>query len=479
MDVIQEFFRVVRHRILAIGLLTLVGVGAAALWVARSPAEYVATTRLFISGATATSQYDAQQGGMYAQDRVISYEKLVNSRALAQRTIDALGLDMDATTLASRVTATSFPDAAVMDVSVTADSPKQSRDVANGLANQFIALASTLETPPDSATPVVRLTVIDPAEDGTPAQILPAKLIYIFGGVVGLLAGLIIAFVRENYVRYIRDASDVQAATGQRPLADLPATTTDLKPTSGAEAREATARLRVSISTADGSLPHTVALASISGKSDELVRRFTAEAAANLVAALEAEKRKAVLLMLDSSPDVAARIARCTRKARKKSGRQVTIKWGFDDDSPGTTLLDREAIAEHLQRLRSSYEHVIVVLPPLSQFAHAAAAAPTVDGVVAVGIYHLTRQRDLDEHMAEIRRLGATSLGFTFARRTLLPHRSAQTATLPTEPSAPTTSRVVTETDGNLRRIGVVSSDGQRESVRTENSSPSLGLTVR
>ena len=82
-----------------------------------------------------------------------------------------------------------------MDVSATADSPTQARDIANELANQFIWLASGLETPPDSATPVVRLTVIDAAQDGTPSRLLPAKLIYIFGGLVGFFAGLIVAFV--------------------------------------------------------------------------------------------------------------------------------------------------------------------------------------------------------------------------------------------------------------------------------------------
>jgi capsular polysaccharide biosynthesis protein len=431
MGELQEFIRVVRHRILIIGLLTMLGFGAAALWVFRSPAEYVATTRLFISGATATSQYDAQQGGVYAQERVVSYEKLVNSRALAQRTIDALHLDMDAGTLATRVTSTSFPDAAVMDVSVTADSPKTARDITNGLANQFIELASDLETPPDGAAPVVRLTVVDQAEDGTAARILPAKLIYIFGGLVGLIAGLIIAFVWENCSRRIRDGADVSAATGEHVLADLPASRTEILLNSRAEANEATARLRVSIAAVNGSIPHTLALASVPTSKD-LARRFTAQAGLNLVDALVAEKRKAVLLVLDSSHDIKVRITRYARKTRKKTDRLIPVQWGFDDDQQGNPPLDREAIAQRLEQLKTAYEFVIVVLPPLSRFAYAAAVVPVVDGVVAVGIYHQTRNRDLEEHMAEIHRTGATSMGFAFARRTLVPWPSTETATEPT-----------------------------------------------
>lgn len=470
---LREFFRVARYRILVIALLTAIGIGAAALWLARSPDEYVATTRLFISGASAASQYDAQQGGIYAQDRVVSYEQLVNSRALAQRTIDALGLDMDAEALAARVTSTSFPDAAVMDVSATADSPKQARDIANGLATQFVGLASALETPPDGAAPVVRLTIIDAAQDGTASRVLPNKLVYIFGGLVGFFAGLIIAFVWESYTRRIRDGVDVDRVIGERPAADLPASLTDVMPVSRAEANEAIGRLRVNIAAADGSVPHTIALAGVSGRSGRLARRFTAEAGLNLANSLVAENRTALLLVLDSSPDIAARIIRHKRSTRKTSERQVPIQWGFGDGSQDKALLDRDAIVESLRQLRTKYEFVIVVLPPLSQFAHAAAAAPAVDGVVAVGIYHRTTRSDVEEHLAEIHRIGATSLGAAFARRALIPRPSRRTEARPAEVS------VAAASEPARRRSGATPTPppSKREPAESVNSSRPLGLT--
>lgn len=437
---LREFFRVVRYRVLLIALLTAIGIGASALWLARSPYEYVATTRIFVSGASAASQYEAQQGGIYAQDRVVSYEQLVNSRALAQKTIDALDLDMDSEALAARVTATSYPDAAVIDVSATADSPTQARDITNELANQFIGLARGLETPPDSATPVVRLTVVDAAQDGVPSRLLPAKLIYIFGGLVGLFAGLVIAFVLESYARRIREGDDVNRAIGERPVADLPASSADLTQMSQPEMGEAIGRLRVNTAAADGSIPRKIAIASLAGKGGQLARRFAAEAGFNLVDALLAENRTALLLVLDSSPDIEARVGRFARSSRKKTGRQVRIQWGFGDGSRDKSLLDRDAIAERLRELRATYEFVVVVVPPLSQFAHAAAVAPAVDGVVAVGIYHLSSRGDLEEHMAEVQRTGATSLGVAFARRRLAVRSSRHT------PAAPDAPAVVSET---------------------------------
>ncbi|MBP1818667.1 hypothetical protein [Mycobacterium sp. OAE908] len=476
MDELREFFRVVRYRILVIALLTLVGVGGGALWLMHSPSQYVATTRLFISGATSTSQYDAQQGGIYARDRVVSYEQLVNSRALAQRTIDALHLNMDAATLAEHVASKSFPDAAVMDVTVTADSPIQARDIANGLASQFIAMASALETPPDGTAPVVRLTVVDHAEAGLPAQLLPPKLIYIFGGICGFLVGLVIAFVWENYARRIRDGVDVQRAIGQRPLADLPASSTDLMLNSRTEAAEATARLRVSITTADGSVPPTVALAGMPG---DLARRFTAEAGLNLVDALVANKRRAVLLVLDASPDIKVRITRYARKARKKTDRLIPVQWGFDDDSQGNPV-DRQALAERLRQLKSAYEFVVVVVPPLSLFAHSAAIAPVVDGVVAIGIYHRTKRRDLEEHMAEVNRAEATSLGAAFARRTLIPRPPATATTLGTVVSVSSPSDADLMTPADAKRNGARNSHGApRESENGDSPAQAIGLTLR
>ena len=469
---LHEFLRVVRYRIVAIALLTAIGIGAAGLWLASSPAEYVATTRLFVSGASAASQYDAQQGGIYARDRVVSYEQLVNSRALAQRTIDALGLDMDAETLAARVTSKSFPDAAVMDVSATAESPEQARDIANGLATQFIRLASTLETPPQSAAPVVRLTVIDVAQDGAPSRVLPDKLVYIFGGLVGFFAGLIIAFLWESYTRRIRDGVDVDRVLGERPVADLPASLTDLTPVSRAEANEAIGRLRVNIAAADGSVPRTIALASVSGRHGRLARRFTVDAALNLANALVAENRTALLLVLDPSPDVTARIGQFTRLIGESSERKVPVQWGFGDGPQDKAVLDRDAIVESLQQLRTTYDFVVVVLPPLSRSAHAAAVAPTVDGVVAVGVYHETRRSDLEEHMAEIHRTGATSLGAAFARRSLIPRSSRHTAALPAEAPA-----AAEPAPGRRRSAATSPSHSKRQPVESVNSSRPLGLS--
>ncbi len=112
-----------------------------------------------------------------------------------------------------------------------------------------------------------------------------------------------------------------------------------------------------------------------------------------------------------------------------------------------------------------------MVLPPLNQFAHSAAVAPAVDGVVAVGIYHQTRRSDLEEHMAEIHRTGATSLGAAFARRSLITRPSRRTAALPAEVSAAAEPAPM-----RRRSVATSPSHSKRQPVESVNSSRPLSL---
>jgi hypothetical protein len=121
-----------------------------------------------------------------------------------------------------------------------------------------------------------------------------------------------------------------------------------------------------------------------------------------------------------------------------------------------------------------------VVLPPLSRFAHAAAVAPAADGVVAVGIYHQTRQRDLEEHTAQIHRSGATSIGAAFARRTLIPRRLTGAVTEPIVVSVPPLSGVDAEAEAGSKRSGPPNSLGEhRNSENGDSPTQALDLTLR
>ena len=64
---------------------------------------YQASTRLFVSTASSSTVAEMYQGNLFSQQRVISYTDLLMGETLAQRTIDKLGLDMNAGTLRENV----------------------------------------------------------------------------------------------------------------------------------------------------------------------------------------------------------------------------------------------------------------------------------------------------------------------------------------------------------------------------------------
>jgi receptor protein-tyrosine kinase len=419
----HEFIRVLKYRLLVVVIVTLMGTGMAAIWSAKSPEQYVATTRFFISGASAASQYDAQQGGIYARESVISYEQLVNSRSLAQRTIDALGLDMDAKTLADEVASKSTPNSAVIDVSVTADSPQKSKDIANGLAEQFVKLTTELETPPDAAAPVVRITILDSAENGKPTTVLHGFLIYVIGGLLGFIGGVVLAFLLEGYGGRIRDRQDVERASGARPLAELSAASSRaLVPLPHPEVREAFQRLWLNLTMRETRSPQVVGITSAPRATSRLRKIFpAAETALNLVASLVAEGKSVVLLVCDRNPQVVQPIFRyrTAHQLGLVDGEELPVRVAFDDDSDasGGAPSDQQAILDSIELMRTEYDYVIALLPPLTEVAAAAAAASEADGVAVVGVYGRNTRRDLDEVLSDINRVQANLLGTVFVRR--------------------------------------------------------------
>ena len=121
-----------------------------------------------------------------------------------------------------------------------------------------------------------------------------------------------------------------------------------------------------------------------------------------------------------------------------------------------------------------------MVLPPLNQFAHAAAVAPTMDGVVGLGIYHRTSCSDLEGHLAEIQRTGATSLGVTFAHRTLTlqpsrPGRSIEAAETSEADDVAAGTDAATDQGAAMQ----ASTDSRSESTETVRSAQAVSLNHR
>ncbi len=122
----QDFARIflrTRWKTVLGTIVIAVFLSAIAYALLATPPQYEAKTRLFVSTTSDSNATQTNDGGFFAQRRVLSYTQLLTGGILAQRTIDKLNLDMTANELVKEVTAEAPTDTVLIDVTVT-DPPR-------------------------------------------------------------------------------------------------------------------------------------------------------------------------------------------------------------------------------------------------------------------------------------------------------------------------------------------------------------------
>jgi polysaccharide biosynthesis transport protein len=212
---LKQYVRTVRAHWLIFVVSVLVCTGAAAAYAWTQPAVYQANAQLFVAttgGSTDPSQ--AYQGGLFAQQRVLSYADLVSSPPIAQAVISQLGLRESQQQLQSQITATVPQGTVLIDLTATNRSPQLAKAIVDAVGAQFTRLVNTLETAnaaPHATHSPVAVSVTSPAKVPTsPAS--PHKALYLALGILlGLGLGLAAAILRETRDRRIRSEDDAVA----------------------------------------------------------------------------------------------------------------------------------------------------------------------------------------------------------------------------------------------------------------------------
>lgn len=220
---VQDFAQILRTRWIVIFGTIVIAVLAAVGYSQLVPKQYVASTRLFVSTTSDGTNTQTNDGGLFAQRRVLSYTQLLTSEILAQRTVDKLGLDMTAAELQHEITATAPTDTVLIDVAVRDTSAARARDIANTLSDEFVIMAAGLETPDLGARPNARV-VVQQRANIPDSPVAPKTLqIVAIAAVAGALLGLLIAVVRyllddriEAPSRSKRPPASAKSATSRR-----------------------------------------------------------------------------------------------------------------------------------------------------------------------------------------------------------------------------------------------------------------------
>lgn len=464
-------------------LLCLVLVTAAAYGFSKHQTrQYTATTSLVFSNnqlgqqvsglavASSTSQQALQNTNL----------KLVKLGDMAAKTAAVLGGGLTRQKVSASLSVSGEGESNIVNVSATATSPALAAAIANTYANQFVVeqqnsnhayyasalalvdkqlaslSASQRAGPPGLALEgraqslgtlaELRNGNVQVAQAASPPTSPSSPRVSrntLLGGVVGLLLGLIVAFLLERLDRRIREPKDLEAIYRLPLLGVVPESTALSR--SGKSRKDATKaalpsseaeafyliRAHLRYFNVDRELRTLLVASAAPGDGKTTVARHLAGAAARMgarVLLIEADLRRPTLAaQLGTSPgpgladllvgmaslDDAVQSVDFERPAAQGSpGRMLDalVAGAVLPPNPGE-LIESHAMASLLEQVRSTYDLVVIDTPPLTAVSDAFPLLRKVDGVIIVGRVGRNR-RDVAERLHEtLQSAGAPLLG--------------------------------------------------------------------
>lgn len=233
---VPEYLRVLRRRWAWVLASLVVIVAASVVWAANTPTTYTSTEALFYTGAAQDVATDT---------RLNSYASLATSARLVDAIRKELALTESTTTVADKITAKAEPNTLIVTVTATDPTAEGARRLAAAAARQLVLLSSSLETPAvsgqqPSASPQPsagqqqssgqapgQLVAADAATSAVAEQ--TATRIIGLGVVFGLLAGIVLALVREATDSRIRSPEQLhQLGIPEQTVARIAGATDDM-----------------------------------------------------------------------------------------------------------------------------------------------------------------------------------------------------------------------------------------------------------
>jgi succinoglycan biosynthesis transport protein ExoP len=195
---LEQYVRLLRERWLFIASTVLVFTVAAGLLAWTRTPMYAARTQLFVStGNVNADPTQAYQGGLFSQQRVLSYAQIVDSPAVTSGVISTLGLSTTPEDLGRQISAEAPLDTVLINVTVKDTSPQRAKAIADAVGERFPSFVETLETRPGDPNSPVKVSITRRPE--LPLDpVSPRKELYLALGVlVGLVFGIGGAALRQ------------------------------------------------------------------------------------------------------------------------------------------------------------------------------------------------------------------------------------------------------------------------------------------
>ena len=205
---LKQYWNLVLKNLTAVLILSFLGATAGMLLSLASPKLYQAESQIFISTPTPAIDIAAlQQGSSFAQQRVISYSRVISGPATLVPVIEKLGLQMSSSELAGKISSSAPLGTVLINIAVTDVSPIRAAAIANAVAVQFGETIKTLELPQFGDSAGVKSTMVQSAGvPGGPSS-PNTKLNVLTGMFFGFVIACLIGIVRQIFDSTVKNES--------------------------------------------------------------------------------------------------------------------------------------------------------------------------------------------------------------------------------------------------------------------------------
>lgn len=385
---LREFLGMIRlyWKTFAAVAVTVLALGTA--WLVLVPLQYVSTAQLLVSlnGATTANAY---QNANVVASRANSYVPLLTSDVVGQRVVDKLGLTMSAAELATKVSAVQVPpNTAMINIAASDRSAEQARQIADTVANEFVAYTQALESPTGEDAQKVQTSVVSSASQ--PRSRLP-ELIALAGliAVLAAVAGAASVWIHSVIDRVVRTPAQAGAAAGGPVLEVVRAAAAN-----SLDALEPYRRLRATLTRTGG----TVVVISPAD-----VDTDSALIAVNLGRATVLAGSRCVVV------DATGRETPDARNLSIGRGGEpdvvVATRWA------GAEVAVAAAVPEALARLKREYQQIIIATAPALSSPSASVLSEHADSVVLVVALAQSRRAAVRRAATSLAGVGAQVAG--------------------------------------------------------------------
>lgn len=208
---IQDIFKTLKKRWKLIMLLTLIAalVSGSISYFLLTPV-YQSSTQILVNQKQAENQLDSNQIKSNI-DMINTYSVIIKSPAILEKVIDDLELEQSVDQLSQKITINSQENSQVFSLTVQDSNPSKVVEIAN-------AVSGTFQKEIKDIMKVDNVSILAKAEiKESPSPVKPNSILNIaIAVVVGLMAGIGLAFLLEYLDNTINDEDDIER------LLDLP-----------------------------------------------------------------------------------------------------------------------------------------------------------------------------------------------------------------------------------------------------------------